>query len=179
MRATSKWLFVLGFLKGVPKLPRSELPQLCGAITSRLDLRSEQGLKQSCSSRGDLSNGVSHASCKHESRVDSWHFVVGNQIANLTLGLSFCHNLCCKCPNGSCKPILDIYISITFRWYKELFNAKCFDLYNHSLKVWKSTGTPTPKIGGHLGVWVFILTLFHTPLGPRPCKLLPWSRAQG
>ncbi len=41
-------------------------------------------------------------------------FVVGNQIANLTPILSFCHNLCCRCPNRSCEPILDIYTSIIF-----------------------------------------------------------------
>jgi hypothetical protein len=165
--------------RGVPKLPRLELSQLCGAITSCSDLRSKQGLKQSCSSHRELSNGVLHTTCTHGSRVDSSHFVVGSQIASLTHGLSFCHNFYCRCPNGSCEPILDIYTSITFQWYKEIFNARCFDLCNRSLKVWESTGTPIPKMGAHLGVCVFILTLSHTPLGPRPCKLLPLSRAQG
>ncbi len=28
---------------------------------------------------------------------------------------SLCHNLCYKCPNGSCEPIFDIYVSITFQ----------------------------------------------------------------
>jgi C-terminal processing protease CtpA/Prc len=41
-------------------------------------------------------------------------FVVESQIASLTFDLSFCLNLCFKCPNGSCEPILDIYTSITF-----------------------------------------------------------------
>jgi hypothetical protein len=27
-----------------------------------------------------------------------------------------------------------------------------FDLCNHSLKIWESIGTPTPKMGAHLGV---------------------------
>jgi hypothetical protein len=134
-------LFVLGSL-GTAKVG---LPQLYKAITSCLDLWLGWGLKQSCSFHWDLSNGVSHSIYTHGSRVDFRLFVVESQIANLTPDLSFCHNLCCKCPNGSCEPILDIYASITFQWYKELFNARCFDLCNRSLKVWESTGTPTPK----------------------------------
>jgi hypothetical protein len=31
--------------------------------------------------------------------------MVGNQIANLILGLSFAHNTGCKCPNGSYEAI--------------------------------------------------------------------------
>jgi len=103
---------------GVSKLPRLELLQLCEAITSCSDLRSGWGLKQSYNSRGELSNNVSHTTYTHGSRVDSRLFVVGTQIVSLTPNLSFCHNLCCKCPNGSCEPILDIYTSIAFRWYK-------------------------------------------------------------
>jgi hypothetical protein len=34
--------------------------------------------------------------------------VVKNQIANLIPDPSFGHNLCFRCPNGSCDPILDI-----------------------------------------------------------------------
>jgi hypothetical protein len=56
--------------------------------------------------------------------------VVENQIA---LGLSIGHNLCFRCLNGSCKPILDIYVSIAFQWYKELFNTLGFDPCNHFL----------------------------------------------
>jgi hypothetical protein len=158
------------------KLPRLKLLQLCRAINSCSDLWSGQGLKQSCNYRRELFNGVSHATCTHTSRIDSQHFVVGSQTANLTPALSFCHNLCCRCPNGSCEPIWNIYASINFQWYKELLNARCFDLCNRSLKVRESTKTPIPKMGAHLGV---ILTLSHTPRGPRSCKLLPWSRAQG
>jgi len=44
----------------------------------------------------------------------------------LTPGLSFCHNMCYRCPNGPCKPIFDIYISIAFQWYKKHPNARCF-----------------------------------------------------
>jgi hypothetical protein len=127
-KATSKWFFVLGLSKGSPETARVGLLQLCATITSRLDLQSGWGLKQTCSSCQELFNSVSHATCTHENRVDSWLFVVGNQTASLTFGLSFCLNLCYRCPNGSCKPILDIYTWITFQWYKALFNARCFDL---------------------------------------------------
>ncbi len=40
--------------------------------------------------------------------------MVGNKIGNLTPNPSFGHNLCFKCPNGSCEPILDIYIRRAF-----------------------------------------------------------------
>jgi hypothetical protein len=52
-----------------------------------------------------------------------------------------------KCPNGSCEPILDIYVPKDFQSYKDFFNPMRFDPYNHSLKIWKSIGTPTPKVG--------------------------------
>ncbi len=152
----------------IPKLLRLEFPRLCKLITSCLDLRSGRGPKQSCSSRRELFNGVLHATCTHRGRVDSRHFVVGNQIASLTPDFSFCHNLCYKCPNGSYELILGIYTSIAFQWYKEFLNARCFDFCNRFLKVWESTRNSTPKMGVHLGMWVFILTLSHTPFGPCP-----------
>jgi hypothetical protein len=103
---------------GVSKLSWFGLPPLCGVVILCSDLRLEWGLKQTYSSRQDLSNGVLHSTCTHQGRVNSWLLVVGSQTANLTPGLSFCHNLCCRCPNGSCKPIFNIYILIAFQWYK-------------------------------------------------------------
>jgi hypothetical protein len=61
----------------------------------------------SCIPHQELSNNMWHATCTQGSRVDSRLLMVRSQIANLTLSLSFGHNLCFKCPNGSCKPILD------------------------------------------------------------------------
>ncbi len=72
--------------------------------------------------------------------------------------LSFGYNLCVKSPNGSCGPILDIYVPRDFQWYKELHNPMDFHPYNRSLKVWESTRTPTPKVEAHLRVWGFILS---------------------
>ncbi len=82
--------------------------------------------------------------------------MVGSQIGTLNPDLSFGYNLCLKYSNGTCEPILDIYVSRAFQWYKELFNPMSFDPYNLSLKIWKSIGTPTPKVGTQLGMCGFI-----------------------
>jgi hypothetical protein len=82
--------------------------------------------------------------------------MVKSQIVNLTSNLSSGHNLCFKCPNGSCKPILDIYVPRSFQIHKEFLNPMGFDPYNRFLKIQKSIETPTPKMGVHSGVWGFI-----------------------
>jgi hypothetical protein len=92
----------------VSKLPRLGLPQLWGPITLQVDFRWRWGLKQSCSLRWDLSSGISHTTCTQVNWVDSWLLVVRSQIANSTPGPSFGHNMCFRCPNGQCEPILDI-----------------------------------------------------------------------
>jgi hypothetical protein len=88
--------------------------------------------------------------------------------ANLTLWTHFGSHkeLGGASPNGSCEPILDIYIPKTFQWYKELFNPMGFDPCNCSLKIWEFIGTPTPKMGAHLGMWGFIPS--HSFAFPRP-----------
>ncbi len=68
--------------------------------------------------------------------------MVGGQIASLTPGPSFAYNLGCRCPNDSCKAILDIYTSRPLQRYKEYLNAKCFDPCNRLLNFWESRGTP-------------------------------------
>jgi hypothetical protein len=118
---------------GVPKLSRFGLPRFWAFITFRSDLRLGQGLKKICSSPWELSNDVSHSTCTHLDRINSRLLVVGSQIANLTPGLSFAHNLCYKCPNGSCEAILDIYTSRPFQRYKERSKCKVFwPLQSHS-----------------------------------------------
>ncbi len=81
--------------------------------------------------------------------------MVGNQIANLIFNLSFDHNLCLKCPNGLCEPVLNIYIPRTFQWYNERFNPMAFDPCNCFLKNWEFIETPTPKMGTPIlpGAW--------------------------
>jgi hypothetical protein len=98
-------------------------------------------------------------------RGDSRLLVVMTQIINLTPGLSFGHNLCFKYPNGSCKPILNIYVPRSFQWYKELFNSMIFDPCNCFMKIQESIETPISKVGAHLGVWRFIPSHSSTLLG--------------
>ncbi len=126
----------------VPKLSWFELPRLCKVITFCSDLRLGWGLKQNCISPWELSNDVSYSTYTHRGRVDSWLLVVKSQIASLIPDLSFCHNLCYQCPNGPCKAIFDIYTLITFQWYKEHPNVRCFDPCNQTLKFRKSRKTP-------------------------------------
>jgi len=133
-----------------------------GPITLCVDLQLKWGLNQSCSPCWDLSNDMLHAICMQQNWGNFWLLVVENQIANLTPDTSFGNNLCFKCPNGSCQPTLDIYILGAFQWYKELFNPTGLASWNYSLNVWVSIGTPTPKVGVHLGVWGFIPSHFPT-----------------
>jgi hypothetical protein len=145
MGAISKWLLVPGLPSGSPetvsKLSWFGLPGLWQLITPCSDLRSGWGLKKTCSSPWELSNGVLHSTCTHRGRVDSWLLVVGSQIANLTPSLSFDHNLCYKCPNDSCEATLDIYASRPFQRYKEHSKMRCFDPCNWTLSFQESRRT--------------------------------------
>ncbi len=126
---------------GISKLSQFGLLGLWQLITCS-DLRSGWGLKQTCSSPWEFFNGVLHFTCTHRGRVDSRLLVVGSQIVNLTPGLSFAHNLCCKCLNGSCEAIFDIYASRPFQHYKEHLKARCFDPCNWILNFQESRRTP-------------------------------------
>jgi len=127
---------------GVPKLSRVGLLGLWALIFPGSDLWLEWGLNQSCSSSWDLSNALSHSFYRRWGEVDSRLLVVGSQIANLTFGPSFAHNLGCKCPNGTCKAILDIYTSRPFQRYKEHLKARCFAFCCWALKLRESLRTP-------------------------------------
>jgi hypothetical protein len=167
-------------LPGLPGLPR-----LWSPITLRSDLGSKCGLKQSCSSHRKLSNGMSQVVCSQVFRVDYRLLVVGSQNwqtpGSLTPEPSFGHNLRFRRSNEQCEPILDIYASRPFHWYKERHKPLRFDPSNRSLKFWESTGTPSPKAGVALGVWGFTPSRFPTlpgvpdvtpelPFGPNPCN---------
>ncbi len=120
---------------GVLKSPKLGLPRLWGPIMSRADLGLRWDLKQSCSPRWDIFNGILHTTFTQGNWGDFWLLMVGNQIGNLIPNPSFGHNLCLKCPNASCEPILNIYVPRNFQWYKEILNPMGFDPCNHSLKV--------------------------------------------
>jgi len=120
----------------------------------------------------------------------AWGCIIKSQIGNLTHASSFGHNLCLKYLNGSCKAILDIYVSRAFQWYKDIFNPMNFDPCNYPLKIWESIKTSIPKVRVHLGTWGFTPSRFPTLLGtwnvtPKfhswlaPSQALPWSRVQG
>jgi hypothetical protein len=85
---------------------------------------------------------MSHDVCTQGNRVNSRLLMVRSQIVTLTPGPSFAHNLCYKCPNGSCEAIFDIYASRPFQRYKEQIKARCFDPCNLVLKFLKSRRTP-------------------------------------
>jgi hypothetical protein len=156
---------------GVLKSRQLGPPWLWSPITLRADLGSRCGLKQSCSSHRRLSNGMSHVVYSQVNWVDSWLFLVGSQTGNLTPGPSFGHNLCFRCLNERCEPILDIFISRAFQWYKERHKPLIFDPLNFSLKFWESTEIPSPKVGVALGVWGF--TPSHFPTHPGVCDVTP------
>ncbi len=99
-------------------LSRFGLPPLCMIITFCSNLQLGWGLKHTCSSHRELSNSVLHFTYTHRGLINSRLLVVVSQIASLTPDLSFCHNLCCRCPNGSCEPIFDMHTLIVFQWYK-------------------------------------------------------------
>jgi hypothetical protein len=130
----------------VQKLPTLGLPQLWGPITSYADFWLWWGLKQSCSPCWELSNGMLHATWTQGNRVDSLLLVVGSQIANLTPSPSFGHNLCFRCPHGSCEPNLDIYIPRNFLWNKEFFKHW---VLTPVIALWRF-GSP---LGLHLPKW--------------------------
>jgi hypothetical protein len=99
----------------VPKFSELGLPRLWGHRTFSADLQLRWILKQSCSPRREFSNGMSHVTFTQGNWGDSRLLMVESQIANLTPVPSFGHNLCFRCPNGSCEPILDIYVPISFQ----------------------------------------------------------------
>jgi len=100
---------------GVPKESRVGVPGLWTATTPRPELGSRRVPNQSFSSRQELSNTMSHSLRRRREEVDSRLLVAGSQTDNLTPGPSFAHNLCFRCPNEQCEPILNIYASRAFQ----------------------------------------------------------------
>jgi hypothetical protein len=101
--------------RNCPETVRGGVPGLWELITPDCTLGSRRGLNRSCSPRRDLSNGVSHSQFGLREEVDSRRLMVGSQIASLTPGPSFAHNLGDRCPNAQCAGIFDIYASRPFQ----------------------------------------------------------------
>ncbi len=131
---------------GVSKLSRFGLSRLWELITPSSDLWLGWGLKQTCSSPREfltMCRNVCRWIATHRGRVDSRLLVVESQTASLTPDPSFDHSLCCKCPNGSCKAIFDIYTSRPFQRYKKHIKERFFFPLNWVLKFWESRRTPS------------------------------------
>jgi hypothetical protein len=158
MGPTSKWHFVLGFPSGSLEIPKVGIPATLGAhnfvCRPPIEIKFETKLYP-------LSRAFKWYVAQHLHATKSGLFLT---FCHLTLDLSFNHNLCVKCPNGSCMHILDIYVPRAFQWYNGRFNPMGFDPYNCSLKIWESIGIPTPKVGVQLRVWGFIPSHFPTLL---------------
>jgi hypothetical protein len=136
---------------GTPKVesrnyPGFGLSGLWDIIASRLKLRSGRGLNQTCSPLWELSNAMSHSPRARRERVYSWLLVVGSQIASLTPGPSFAHNLGCRCSNDQCEAISDIYTSRPFQWHQKHPKARCFSPCCRTLNIWESRRTPNPQL---------------------------------
>jgi hypothetical protein len=144
----------MSLFPGTPKLESRNYPEtvpggvpgLWELITLDCKVWSWRGLNQTCSPRGDLSNDVSHSQLGGREEVDSRLLVVGGQIASLTPGPSFAHNLGCRCPNGQCEAIFDIYASRPFQWHQEHLNARCFGPFCRTLNIRESRKTPNPQL---------------------------------
>jgi hypothetical protein len=160
----------MSFCFGTPNLRvlkflKLGLLQLWRPITSYAYLQLRWGRKECCSIHQELSKNMRHATCTWVTRGNSKLLMTKSQIGNLIPCPSFGHNLCFKYPNGSCEPILDIYVPRAFQWYNELLNPMSFVSYNCPLNIQKSIQILIPKVWAHLGVCEFIAS--HFPTLPR------------
>ncbi len=110
-----------------------------------------------------------HAPIGRREEVDSRLLVVGSQTASLTPGLSFAHNLGCRCPNRQCEGIFDIYVSRPFQWHQEHPNARCFCPFCWALNIRESRKTPNLQLFQVLG--------FTPTLGQSGVATQPWDTA--
>jgi hypothetical protein len=101
--------------RSCPEIVPGGVPGLWELITPDCGIRSRRSLNQTCSPRRDLFNDVSHSQFGLREEVDSRLLVVGSQIASLTPGPSFAHNLGDRCPNAQCEGIFGIYASRPFQ----------------------------------------------------------------
>jgi hypothetical protein len=101
--------------RNCPETVLARVPGLWKLISPDCQVRLERGLNQCYNSPQELSNSMLHSRCRCREGVNSRLLVVGSQIASLTLGPSFAHNLGCRCPNGQCEASLDIYTSRPFQ----------------------------------------------------------------
>jgi hypothetical protein len=99
---------------------------------------------------------MSHAQIECWEGIDSRLLVVGSQTASLTPGPSFAHNLGCRCPNGQCEAIFDIYVSRPFQRHQE--HPKC-EVFCPLLSSSEHSGVPEDSKSQLFQVLGFIPTL--------------------
>jgi hypothetical protein len=99
---------------GIPKFSKLGLLWFWRPITFCVDLRLRRGLKKSFTFHWKLSKDMWQANCTQVNQGESWLLVIRNQIGSLTPNPSFGHNLFLKYSNGTCEPILKIYILRVF-----------------------------------------------------------------
>jgi hypothetical protein len=98
--------------------------------------------------------------------------MVGSQIASLTPGPSFAHNLSDRCPNGQCEGNFDIYASRPFQWHQENPNARCFGPCCRALNIRESRRTPNSQLFQVLGFTPTLgqVRVATSPLTPCMCS---------
>jgi len=129
-----------------PEIVLGGVPGLWALITLDFQVWSRRGLNQTCITRRDLSNAMSHSPFGGREEVDSRLLVIGSQIVSLTPGPSFAHNLGDRCPNGQCKAIFDIYAWRPFQWHQEHLNSRWFGPCCRTLNIRESWRTPSPQL---------------------------------
>jgi hypothetical protein len=132
--------------RNYPEIVPGGVPGLWELITPDCGVWLRRGPNQTCSPRRDLFNDESHSRFGGREEVDSRLLVVGRQIASLTPGPSFAHNLGYRCPNGQCETIFYIYASRPFQWHQENLNARCFGPSCRTLNIRESWRTPNPQL---------------------------------
>ncbi len=108
MGPAPKCHFVLGLPSGSPEIPKVGTPANFGAhnfvCKPLIEMRSK-------AKSYPFSNVFQRYVARHLYARKSERILT----FSLGYGLSFGYNLCFKCPNGSCEPILDIYILRSFQ----------------------------------------------------------------
>jgi hypothetical protein len=132
--------------RNYPESVLAGVPGLWKLISPDCQFRLERRLNQCCSSPRELFNAMSHTVIGHREEVDSRLLVVGSQIASLTPGPSFAHNLGCRCSNGQCEASFAIYASRPFQWHQERLNASSFGPCCRTLNIREFRRTPNPQL---------------------------------
>jgi hypothetical protein len=142
-------------------------------------------LKESYSPCRDFSNNMWDITCMHVFQGDSQFLITGNQIGNSTNNPFFGRNLCFRYSNGLCEPILDIYVSRTFQWYKEFLIQWILTLEIALWRFMSPTKLQVPKweptwecVGSFPHIFLhfreYEMWLPNFTFGSHLCKPLPW-----